>query len=90
MDVDAQSRMANDLLAALAARVGGVLALQVKVVVIDSVVNALVRVCPALLVESGLLAFKMYWPSRLLMTTRSRYWLPPDGLGTCSQQTGLG
>jgi hypothetical protein len=35
MDVDAQSGVADDLLAALAAGVGGVLALPVKVAVID-------------------------------------------------------
>ncbi len=51
MDVDAQSGVADDLLAALAARVGGVLALPVKVVVIDPVVHVLVRVCLALFVD---------------------------------------
>ena len=51
MDVDAQSGVADDLLAALAAWVGGVLALPVKVAVIDSVVHVLVRVGPALLVD---------------------------------------
>jgi hypothetical protein len=35
MDVDVQSGVADDLLAALAAGVGGVLALPVKVAVID-------------------------------------------------------
>jgi hypothetical protein len=51
MDVDAQSGVADDLLAALAARVGGVLALPVKVPVIDPVVHVLVLVRPALLVD---------------------------------------
>ena len=51
MDVDAQSGVADDLLAALAARVGGVLALPVKVAVIDPVVHVLVLVGPALLVD---------------------------------------
>jgi hypothetical protein len=37
MDVDAQSGVADDLLAALAAWVGGVLALSVKVAVINPV-----------------------------------------------------
>jgi hypothetical protein len=47
MDVDAQSGVADDLLAALAARVGGVLALPMKVAVIDPVVYVLVRVSTA-------------------------------------------
>lgn len=51
MDVDAQSGVADDLLAALAARVGGVLALPVKVAVIDPVVHVLVLVGLALLVD---------------------------------------
>ena len=51
MDVDAQSSVADDLLAALAARVGSVLALPVKVVVIDPVVHVLVLVGPALFVD---------------------------------------
>lgn len=51
MDVDAQSGVADDLLAALAARVGGVLALQVKVAGIDPVVHVLVLVRFALLVD---------------------------------------
>ena len=51
MDVDAQSGVADDLLAALAARVGGVLALPVKVAVIDPVVHVLVLVRLALLVD---------------------------------------
>ena len=48
MDVDAQSGVADDLLAALAARVGGVLALPVKVAVSSPVVYVLVRVSTAL------------------------------------------
>jgi hypothetical protein len=48
MDVDAQSGVADDLLAALAARVGGVLALPVKVAVIDPVVHVLVSISSAL------------------------------------------
>ncbi len=51
MDVDAQSGVADDLLAALAARVGGVLALPVKVAVINPVVHVLVLVRLALLVD---------------------------------------
>ena len=51
MDVDAQSGVADDLLAALAARVGVVLALPVKVAVIDPVVHVLVFVSPALFVD---------------------------------------
>ena len=51
MDVDAQSGVADDLLAAFAARVGGVLALPVKVAVIDPVVHVLVLVGLALLVD---------------------------------------
>jgi hypothetical protein len=48
MDVDAQSGVADDLLAALAARVGGVLALPVKVAVSSPVVYVLMRVSTAL------------------------------------------
>ena len=48
MDVDPQSGEADDLLAALAARVGGVMALPVKVAAIDTVVYVLVRVRLAL------------------------------------------
>ncbi len=51
MDVDAQSGVANDLLAALAARVGGVLALPVKVAVIDPVVHVFVFIHLALFVD---------------------------------------
>jgi hypothetical protein len=51
MDVDAQSGVADDLLTALAAGVGGVLALPVKVAAIDPVVHVLVLVCLALLVD---------------------------------------
>ncbi len=51
MDVDAQSGVADDLLTAPAARVGGVLALPVKVAVIDPVVHVFVRVGLALLVD---------------------------------------
>lgn len=51
MDVDAQSGVADDLLAALAAWVGGVLALPVKVAVIDPVVHVLVLVRLALFVN---------------------------------------
>jgi hypothetical protein len=43
--------VANDHLAAFAARVGGVLALPVKVAVIDPVVHVLVRVSPILSTE---------------------------------------
>jgi len=51
MDVDAQSGVADDLLAALAAWVCGVLALPVKVAVIDPVVHVLVFVRLALFVD---------------------------------------
>ena len=51
MDVDAQSGVADDFLAALASWVGGVLALQVKVAVIDPVVHVLVLVGLALFVN---------------------------------------
>ncbi len=51
MNVDAQSGVADDLLAALAAGVGGVLALPVKVAVIDPVVHVLVLVGLALFVD---------------------------------------
>lgn len=43
--------MADDFVAAFAGRVGGVLALPVKVRVIDPVVHVLVLVRPALFVE---------------------------------------
>jgi len=43
--------VADDFVAAFAGRVGGVLALPVKVRVIDPVVHVLVLVSPALLVE---------------------------------------
>jgi hypothetical protein len=48
MDVDAQSGVADDLLAALAARIGGVLALPVKVAVSSPVVYVLTSVSTAL------------------------------------------
>jgi hypothetical protein len=48
MDVDVQSGVADDLLAAHAAWVGGVLALPVKVAVIDPVVHVLVSISSAL------------------------------------------
>ena len=51
VDVDAQSGVADDFVAAFAGRVGGVLALPVKVRVIDPVVHVLVLVSPALFVE---------------------------------------
>ncbi len=51
MDVDAQSGVADDFLPALAAWVGGVLALPVKVAVIDPVVHVLVLVGLALFVD---------------------------------------
>jgi hypothetical protein len=48
MDVDAQSGVVDDFAAAFAGRVGGVLALPVKVRVIDPVVHELVFVSTAL------------------------------------------
>ena len=51
MDVDAQSGVTDDVVAAFAGRFGGVLALPVKVRVIDPVVHVLVLVSPALFVE---------------------------------------
>jgi len=51
MDVDAQSGVTDDFVAAFAGRVGGVLALPVKVRVIDPMVHVLVLVSSALFVE---------------------------------------
>ena len=53
--------MADDFVAAFAGRVGGVLALPVKVRVIDPVVHVLVLVSPALFVERDQQDVRLFW-----------------------------